>query len=517
VRPHGVAIALLLFLALTTVIGGCTEEAPPPSGSPSPTTTPHVSSPPQTVDQATVRKPAVAGAFYPDDAEALANMVDTFLEAVRGVDGEPIGLVVPHAGYVYSGWVAAYAFRQLEGVDYDTIVIIGPNHYLPGFEDISVYAHGAYETPLGLVPVDEEVAGALIDAHERITFHPEAHAQEHSIEVQLPFLQRLYQDLRIVPIVIGQPTEKNVDILSQALVQVLPGRRALLIASSDMSHYPAYEDAVRVDTATLAAMETGNPQLVIDTVREHLAEGVTNLGTCLCGEGPVLAVLKAAPQLGADQVTILQYANSADSPFVSGDRSRVVGYGTAMLWRYEPPDLGTEERERLLSIARESIAQYVTDGTFPEARVDEPDLLKKSGAFVTLELDGELRGCIGHIQAQDPLYSTVQQAAVSAATQDPRFSPLSEGELGRVTIEISVLSPLKRITDIEEIEVGTHGLLISAQGRQGLLLPQVATEEGWNRDEFLQAICRKAGLPQDAWRDGAALYTFTAIVFGEAH
>jgi len=444
-------------------------------------------------------------------------MVDTFLEAVEGIDGEPIGLVVPHAGYVYSGWVAAHAFRQLDGVGYDTIVIIGPNHSLPDFEDISVYARGAYETPLGLVPVDEEVAEALLDAHERIVFQPEAHVQEHSIEVQLPFLQRLYKDLRIVPIVIGQFTQKNVDILSQALVQVLSDRRALLIASSDMSHYPDYEDAVRVDTTTLAAIETGNPQFVVDTVRDHMAEGVANLGTCLCGQGPVLAVLKTAPQLGADQVTILHYANSADSPFVQGDPSRVVGYGAAMLWRYEPPDLSTEERDRLLSIARESIAQYLTAGTLPEPRVGKPDLLRKSGAFVTLEIEGELRGCIGQIQARDPLYSTVQQSAVSAATQDPRFSPLSEDELGRVTIEISVLSPLKRVTDVEEIEVGTHGLLISAERGQGLLLPQVAAEEGWSRDEFLQAVCRKAGLPQGAWRDGAALYTFTAIVFGEAH
>ena len=188
-----------------------------------------------------------------------------------------------------------------------------------------------------------------------------------------------------------------------------------------------------------------------------------------------------------------------------------------MLWRYEPPDLSTEERDRLLSIARESIAQYLTAGTLPEPRVGKPDLLRKSGAFVTLEIEGELRGCIGQIQARDPLYSTVQQSAVSAATQDPRFSPLSEDELGRVTIEISVLSPLKRVTDVEEIEVGTHGLLISAERGQGLLLPQVAAEEGWSRDEFLQAVCRKAGLPQGAWRDGAALYTFTAIVFGEAH
>jgi AmmeMemoRadiSam system protein B/AmmeMemoRadiSam system protein A len=469
-------------------------------------------------EPALVRKPAVAGAFYPEDPEELQTMVDAFLEPIDSLDGEPIGLIVPHAGYVYSGGVAAYGFKQLVGVNYDTVVIIGPNHQDPTFEDISVYAQGAFETPLGRLPIDEEVAQALIGADERIVFDADVHAQEHSIEVELPFIQRVLGNVKIVPIIVGQPTGENVEALSSALVQVLAGKKALLIASSDMSHYPAYQDAVRVDTATLAAMETRDPQVVLATMRENMASGVANLGTCLCGQGPVLTVMKAAAELGANQVTILQYANSADSPYVAGDRSRVVGYGSVMLWHYDPPDLSAEEKSKLLTIARESIAQYLRDGTLPQAEASEPNLTRKSGAFVTLETAGELRGCIGHLLAQEPLYLTVQQTAVSAATQDPRFPSLSEEELGEITIEISVLSPLRRVTDVEEIKVGTHGLLIVAEGRSGLLLPQVATDEGWSRDEFLDAVCRKAGLPDDTWRSGgAALYTFTAIVFGEAH
>jgi len=509
------------ILTLTAVLGatavGCTEVLPP-AQSPSPADTPASSSLMPTLEPRLVRKPVVAGAFYPDDPGELETMVDAFLQPIHGLDGEPIGLVVPHAGYVYSGWVAAYGFKQLEGVNYDTIVIIGPNHQDPTFEDISVYAQGAFETPLGLVPIDEEVAQALIESDEHIVFDPEVHAQEHSIEVEIPFLQRVQDNLKIVPIIIGQPTEENVEVLSRALAEVLAGKRALLIASSDMSHYPAYEDAVRVDTATLAAMETRDPQAVLTTMRDSMASGVADLGTCLCGQGPVLVVMKAAAQLGANQVTILQYANSADSPYVTGDRSRVVGYGSLMLWRYEPPDLSADEKSKLLTIARESIARHLSDGTLPQLDVTEPSLTRKSGAFVTLEMAGELRGCIGHILAQEPLYITIQQAAVSAAMQDPRFPPLTTEELDEVSIEISVLSPLRRITDVQEIEVGTHGLFIVAEGRRGLLLPQVATEEGWSRDEFLDAVCRKAGLPEDAWRSGGtALYTFTAIVFGEAH
>jgi len=189
-----------------------------------------------------------------------------------------------------------------------------------------------------------------------------------------------------------------------------------------------------------------------------------------------------------------------------------------MLWRYEPPDLSADEKLKLLTIARQSIAQHLRDGTLAQIEVTEPNLTRKSGAFVTLETAGELRGCVGHILAQEPLYATVQQAAVSAAVQDPRFPPLTTGELSDITIEISVMSPLRRITDVQEIQVGTDGLFIVAEGQSGLLLPQVATDEGWSRDEFLAAICQKAGLPEDAWRSGGtALYTFTAIVFGEAH
>ncbi len=507
------AAVLITLLLLSMVISACVGL--PSSQEPSATTTATSFSPTPFVESHKVREPGVAGSFYPEDANELTTMVDTFLEAMEGTDGEPIALIVPHAGYVYSGWVAAYAFKQLEGPTYDTIVIIGPNHYHATFENISVYAEGAFRTPLGDIAIDEETAQALTDADERIVFDPEVHTPEHSIEVELPFLQRICQDFKIVPIIIGQPTEENIETLAEALVQVLGDKKALIIASSDMSHYPPYEDAVRVDNATLAAMETMDSQIVLATMMDNMTSGVPNLGTCLCGEGPVLAAMKVASRLGANQVTLLRYANSGDSPFVPVDRSRVVGYGAVMFWRYEPPDLNAGERAKLLTIARESIAQYLENGTLPQFTVAEPYLLRKSGAFVTLEQKGELRGCIGHIVAQQPLYTTVQHAAVNAATEDRRFPPLTPEELEEISIEISVLSPLKRITTIDEIEVGKHGLVIVAEGRSGLLLPQVASEEGWSRQEFLQAICRKAGLPEDAWQQGAALYTFTAVVFGE--
>ncbi len=514
-RSRFANIALSVAVVLCMVLAGC-EVAPPSVGERTPTVSASATSTSPTPWPEMVREPAVAGSFYPDDPEELATMVDSFLEAVQGTDGEPIALIVPHAGYVYSGWVAAYAFRQLEGVAYETIVIIGPNHRHATFQNISVYARGAFQTPLGSIPVDEAVAQALLDMDERIVFEPDVHAAEHSIEVELPFLQRIYQDFKIVPIVIGQPTEENVEILTEALVQALGDRKALIIASSDMSHYPPYDQAVRVDSSTLAAMETMDPQAVLSAIRGSMTDGIPNLGTCLCGEAPVLTAMKVAERRGANQVTVLKYANSADSPFVEGDRSQVVGYGAVMFWRYEPPELTAAEKDTLLTIARESIAQYLRDGTMPEFTITEPNLLRNSGAFVTLEQADELRGCVGHIFARQPLYAAVQQAAVSAATEDPRFPPLAADELNQITIEISILSPLKRVTNTESIEVGKHGVVIVAGGRSGLLLPQVASDEGWSREQFLEAVCRKAGLSDDAWRQGAALYTFTAIVFGEA-
>lgn len=510
-KPGIITTAALITLTLLAVVTGLSACLPSPERMPTATS----SRPASPTESARVREPAVAGSFYSQDAEELAMMVDAFLEGVEDRGGEPIALIVPHAGYAYSGWVAAYAFKELEGTAYETIVIIAPNHHYAGFDQISVYARGGFRTPLGYIPIDEGIAQALVAADERIVFDPEVHGSEHAIEVELPFLQRIYQAFEIVPIIIGQPSEESIDVLTDALVPLLLDRRALVIASSDMSHYPSYEDANTVDTATLAAIETMNPDLVSATIRNNMNRGVPNLYTCLCGEAAVLTVMKVATRLGASHATVLRYANSADSPFVAGDKSRVVGYGSVMFWRYEPPDLTSGQKARLLEIARQSIAQHLKQQTVPEFTVHEPNLLRKSGAFVTLNLGGEQRGCIGHVLAQEPLYSTVQQAAVSAATSDVRFTPLTLEELEQVDIEISVLSPLKRVMDIEDIEVGTHGLVIVGEGKSGLLLPQVASEAGWNRRQFLQAVCHKGGLPTDAWEQGAALYSFTAIVFGE--
>jgi AmmeMemoRadiSam system protein B/AmmeMemoRadiSam system protein A len=479
---------------------------PPPAAAPT-------ASPFPTALADRVRASVIAGSWYPDNPDELAAMVDGFLTQVEPVDGAPIALIVPHAGYAYSGPVAAYGFKQLEGKEYDVAVIIAADHQVPLSNPISVWAEGGFATPLGVVPVDEELARALIAADPRITFDPASHEGEHPLEIQLPFLQRVCPDCRIVPILMGTDDEKSVEALAGALLSTLPGRRAVVIASSDLSHYPPYDDARTVDGATLAAIETGDPARVRETMDRLMDTGFSNLATCACGEGPILVAMRVAQGLGADTVSVLHYANSGDAPF--GDRERVVGYGAVMFWHYTPPDLTETRREELLKLARAAIAEYLKTGNIPDYETDDPALTRRAGAFVTLRKGDELRGCIGRLWADKPLYRRVQEMAVAAATSDPRFPPLTAEELDNLNIEVSVLSPLHRVTDIRQIEVGTHGLVIVKAGRQGVLLPQVPVEEGWDREEFLGNLCLKAGLTLDCWTDQPTLYAFTALVFGE--
>jgi AmmeMemoRadiSam system protein B/AmmeMemoRadiSam system protein A len=525
----------IAFLAMVMLVAACAG----PTATPVPTETPEptVALTPTTVPTPSeVRKPAVAGQFYPDDAEQLSTVIDAFLAQAEEVElegqarPEPIAIIVPHAGYIFSGQVAACAFKQIEGVDYEAIVVVGTNHYASGFQQISVYAEGAFETPLGLVPVDTELAKALIAADERIVFDRLVHAYEHSIEMELPFLQKLCPGQAVVPVIVGEPSPENCQALSEALAQVLSDKKALIIASSDLSHYPSYDDACRVDMATLAAIETLDPQQLTETLDEYMAEEIPELYTMCCGEGPIRVAMIVAKKLGANQAAVLKYANSGDSPF--GDRDQVVGYGAVMFWKGKEPltsfvlsappsppqgltSLGSDEKEKLLVIARQTIAQLLETGTVPLFEVSEPNLFQERGCFVTLKKHGELRGCIGNLVPVRPLYLTVQNVAISAAISDSRFPPVTKEELKDISVEISVLSPFELIEDVSEIEVGRHGLVIVKGQNQGVLLPQVATEQNWDLDEFLRQICLKADLSEDAWQEGAQLYVFTAEVFEE--
>ena len=404
---------------------------------------------------ADIRPAAFAGTWYPGDSDQLRRTIESLIDAVRPIDGAPIALIVPHAGYAFSGAVAATGFAQLRNGEYDTAVIIAADHQEPISDPIAVWPDGAFETPLGPVPVDSSLAQALIAADPRIKADRAAHQEEHSIEIELPFLQQVCPNCSIVPVLMGRDDDETVRALADALKQVLPGRKAVVIASSDLSHYPAYSDAVAVDGATLSAIETGDTQLVRSAIAQSMARNLGQLATCACGEAPILVAMEVARGLGADTTTVLGYANSGDSP--QGDKEQVVGYGAVMLWRYHPPELSRPQQESLLSLARGAIADQLRGSATPTSPPADPALERKAGAFVTLMLNGELRGCIGHMRADQPLNQMVQEMARAAAFSDPRFPPLTLDELDKAELEISVLSPLHRITDTEQIRIGADG------------------------------------------------------------
>lgn len=269
-----------------------------------------------------IRRAAVAGSWYPGRRDVLARELEGYLAqaSVRAVPGRLLALISPHAGLRYSGPVAAHGYSLLRGARDLSVVLVGPSHRA-AFDGCAVHAEGAFETPLGEIPVDEELAGALLDRDARIVDAPSVHREEHSLEMQLPFLQYLVPGLRIVPILMGSQTRDEVMALAEGLVEALRGREALLVASSDLSHYHPAAVANALDARVVEDVERFDPEGLMDRIeRDH--------GSA-CGGGPIVAVMRAARALGADRATLLRYADSGDAG--EGDKSHVVGYLSAAL------------------------------------------------------------------------------------------------------------------------------------------------------------------------------------------
>ncbi len=524
---HKGHLGVCIWIALALVLGGCApaETVAPPTLPPAPT-------------PALVRPPAVAGQFYPKEPEALGQMVQAFLlqarQAVPPAPHPPVALLVPHAGYPYSGAVAARAYAAVMGHAYDAVVILGANHTQPSLETGALYPGGAFATPLGEVPVDRELAREILEALPGLVTDPTVHRQEHSIEVQLPFLQAIAPGTPMVPILVGDVTWEEAQELGQALAEVLARHRALLVATTDLSHYPPYQEACQVDGQTVEAIASLDVQQVWETDARQMEAGHEGLACTLCGRGAVLTALAAARALGAERAHLLLYANSGDVLF--GDRDQVVGYAAFAIWKageepasWEAPPapcrleakaedrpLDPGEQRALLQVARETLEWTLGFGFPPLEVTPFAALYQPSGAFVTLRKGGELRGCIGNLAAQGSLLRTVQRMALAAALEDQRFPPVTLHELPDLQIEISVLSSPEEVAGPEAIQVGVHGVVLVHGSRQAVYLPQVALEEGWDRETLLDHLAQKAGLPADAWRDPEArFYVFTAQVFAE--
>jgi len=469
------------------------------------------------------RKPYAAGRFYTDKpAELINHLQQLFSKSVQNKSEKtPLAILVPHAGYIFSGEVAASAFNQIDPVQkFERIFIIGSSHTTT-FQGASVYCSGNFETPLGTVQVDQELARKLVAENKILKNFPDAHLFEHSIEVQLPFLQyHLKTDFKIVPIIIGSSTAETAQKLAGVLKPYL-NKRNLFVISSDFSHYPNYKDACKADQATAEAIKTNKASNLIALLDGNEKKNILGLATRLCGWSSVLTLLYMTEKMADITVNLLQYKNSGDSTY--GDKVKVVGYYAISFTQGNDKNkttgfaLSNEDKEYLLKLAHETVSSYVKKNGVPavDASVLSATLKTPCGAFVTLYKNHILRGCIGRFDSSLPLWKVVQNMAVSSATQDYRFNPVEASELSQLKIEISVLTPLKRIKSANEIILGKHGIYLKNGNSTGTFLPQVATQTGWSKEEFLGHCAEdKAGIGWNGWKT-SELYTYEALVFGD--
>jgi MEMO1 family protein len=504
-----------------------------------------------------IRGPAVAGIFYPRHEKDLTQQVDQFLAAAKQPPLKNVrALICPHAGYEFSGAVAAIGYKQLVGRDIHTVILLGPSHYAM-FEGASLPETDAYETPLGQVPISSKVAE--LAAIKPFAVHPECKVQrpqwwqqaskevppfgedtpdtwEHSLEVQLPFLQRTLADFNLVPVVYGNVDPESV---ANALMKVLDDR-TLLVASSDLSHYFPYEVAKQLDGISVSAICELEPDLM-----QQL-----DAAAAPCGKAPILTLMHIAKNKGW-KAKLLDCRNSGDT---AGDKSRVVGY--AAIAFYDPGDadgstadpavaketagketaaeqaaasngkaeFSPEDRTFLLQLARNSVKAAVEGTEPPKTEGDglAERLLRYRACFVTLTIDGKLRGCIGSIFPQEPLYQAVIRRAKSAALEDPRFSRVTAEELAKIRVEVSVLTLPRRLPFstpeelLEKLRPGVDGVVLNVGRYQATFLPQV-WEQISEKETFLAELAKKAGLEQTDWRrPDAAVMIYQAEAFKEA-
>jgi len=471
-----------------------------------------------------VKPAALAGTWYPGDARKLGEMLDGFLrKAAVEEPGKEIGVIIsPHAGYLYSALTASFGFKAASSQKVRTVIVLAPSHQ-HSFEGASVWPEGVFETPLGALEVDRELAARVMAFDQRFVFRKDVFdgspgRPENSVETQLPLIKKIFPEARILPVIVGYPPDvPMIKTIASALDAAVGDRTDVLVdVSVDQSHFHTLKEAKLIDARGLKAIE----EMDIEGFWKGHALGEMEVD----GFHVVTAGMLYARARGFHGVKILHYTTSAEA---TGDSSRVVGYASIAFYRDAPAATGDEaarssltpgQRKRLLAIARETLETFVRTGKAPKYSEKDPRLSLEEGAFVTLSKQGELRGCIGNILGRGPLYRTVSDMAVAAASEDSRFQPVSVHELKDIEIEISVLSRPRVVRSADEIELGKHGVMVSkGHFNRGVFLPQVADETGWSKDRFLSELCsQKAGLPPDSWKDPAVkLEVFTADVFGE--
>lgn len=503
---------------------------------------------------------AGAGRWFAGTERALTTQIDECMRAVPDVTitSPVVALISPHAGYQYAGPVMAAAYKTVKGKQYQRVIILGISHHY-GFSGASIAKYDAYQTPLGLVPLDTQVRDALLKQPDFIS-HPESHKTEHSIENQLPFLQTVLKPgFRIVPIQVGVIPSRQRVALADALRPYCDDQ-TLVVVSSDFAHvgsmygYMPFRNNLKEN---IYKLDQGAIDQIVALDVAGFINYVAKTRTTICGRNPITLLLTLLDKHTTKGDLVL-YQNSGDR---SGDYGQLsVGYAAIVFTKKVSPastregekmkpqeekepqpkkpveqsptpkaesaknamsegELSPAEQQTLLRLARDTLEKLLVqrDKAGPDLSQYDltPRMEEKTGVFVTLKEHGQLRGCVGYVIGVKPIYQAVIDNAINAALHDSRFPPVRGEELKDISIEISVMSPLRRIQSVDEIVVGKHGLTIEKGYHHGLLLPQVPGEWGWDRDTFLVHICRKAGLPDDAWKEGAILKVFSAQVFGE--
>jgi len=468
-----------------------------------------------------IRQMAVAGQFYPSDFVELDKMLNGFLQntSSSAVGVMPQIIIVPHAGYIYSGQVAAFGFKSLQAASFSRAVLIGRSHQ-HYFEGVAADGNDVWQTPLGRVAVDKDFIAKLTKMDEQIKINSHPHQTEHCLEVEIPFLQKvLGNDIKIVPLLFGDEEIFVAQKLADALAKIIDDKTVVVI-SSDLSHYPEYAMAKELDQKTIEMILDLDVEKLHQENRKAQEAAWKGVATLACAEPAIVTAMFLAQKMGLKS-QLLKYANSGD--YFPESKERVVGYAAIAFFKEtqysllgENNLLNQTEQEIALQIARKAIQAYLQHQDYTPA-VKLPVFQQKQGVFVTLKKQGHLHGCIGNFMPSVALAENIKQMALAAAFNDPRFLPLQPSELKDINIEISILSPLQKISDPQLIEVGKHGVYIKSGNQSGVYLPQVATELGWDREQFLNSLCEeKVGLKRDCWKDSTAeLFVFTVQAFSE--
>lgn len=480
----------------------------------------------------TVLKSPLAGTWYPADSAALDREIQDYFDRVKAERLENvIALILPHAGYRFSGPTAAYGVWQVRGRSFDRVIVMGPSHRLPLWNEVSVPSVTHYATPLGEVELDTAFLERL-RTHGMVRSIPAAHLGEHSVQIEVPLLQKALGSLRLVPIVVGSLDAEAAQELAGILLRYITPK-TLVVVSTDFTHYgPNYGYVPFRDRVfeNLEKLDLGAWELIRAKDPRGFREYLARTGATICGRCPVEVLLHMLP--AEAQGHLLKYDTSGK---LVGDSNNSVSYlsiaftgawprgasadePTAQSEQVSDP-LTEADKRGLLRLARSTIEFYLKNRRAPrpeELGVEiTPGMKRIMGAFVTLHKRGELRGCIGEIQPRRELYRAVLDQAINAAVHDTRFYPVSAQELPELDIEISALHPPRPVGSYRDIVLGRHGIVLQKAGRSAVFLPQVAPEQGWDLETTLAHLAMKAGLPPDAWREGAQFFVFEATVFGE--